>query len=122
MSITFTTTLGGPELNLNNGNAAEVLALLGFTTEDMWGCEAPAEDFLGRILMARALLDVSTDDEHGRPAYTDNGESLRGLFGDGFQAEVIHGGRWPGYFADRLASLQEIAEWAYSHHADVRWA
>lgn len=94
MSITFTPESAGPNVNMANGNAAEVLDLLGYPTDEPEG-EATAEDFLGRVLLALALLDVSTDDEHGRP--------------------TVHDGRWvevgrrPGYLAERLHQLHEIA-------------
>lgn len=106
MSTTFTTTLGGPELNLHNGNTRTVLELLGLPAEEPWG-DAPAEDFLGRVLIAQGLLDVTTDDEHGRPAVTDG--------------RVTYGGRNPGRLAQVLAELQDIASWAHQHHADVTW-
>ncbi|WP_433329869.1 hypothetical protein [Spirillospora sp. CA-294931] len=105
MSITFTTTLGGPELNMANGNAADLMKLLGLPVE-AWG-EAPAEDLLGRILLTQALLDVATDDERGKPTVTD------GRWTDW--------GRPPGYMAGRLAELQEVATWAHHHHVDVIW-
>ncbi|TDD27360.1 hypothetical protein E1287_34655 [Actinomadura sp. KC06] len=106
MSTTFTTTLGGPELNLHNGNARVVLELLGLPAEEPWG-DAPAEDFLGRTLVAQGLLDVATDDAHGTPAFTDG--------------RVTYGGRDPGHLARVLVQLQEIASWAHRHHADVTW-
>lgn len=105
MSITFHTPLGGPELNVANGNAVDLFELLGLPVEE-WG-EAPAEDLLGRLLIAQALLDVASDDEHGRPDVTDGRHTFCG--------------RRPGYLADRLAELQKIATWAHQHHVPVVW-
>ncbi|MEV0135765.1 hypothetical protein AB0H83_45895 [Dactylosporangium sp. NPDC050688] len=105
MSVTFTTH-EGPEVNLANGNAADILALLGLPAEP-YG-EATAEDFLGRVLIATAMLDASTADADGRP-------------------EIIDG-RWvqferrPGYLAEKLALLHEVATWAHQHGTDVWWS
>jgi hypothetical protein len=115
MSITFTTTHGGPELNVANGNAVDLLQLLGLPAE-AWG-EAPAEDFLGRVLMAQALLDVATDDEHGRPEVFDEQGDLFGVT----VGQVIWCGRRPGYLAERLAELHQIAHWANQFSAEVQW-
>jgi hypothetical protein len=108
MSITFFVTAPrGPELNMANGNAAQVMDLLGFDRDWHEGGELAAEDLLGRVLFAQALLPVATDDEQGRPEVTD--------------------GRWlwcgtrPGYLAGRLAELQELASWAQAHRATVAW-
>src|SRR5687767_8148484 len=60
--------------------------------------DTAAEDFLGRVLLAQALLDVATDDEHGRLPST--------------EANWTTCGRRPGYLADRLADLHTVATWA----------
>ncbi len=118
MSITFTaatldgdvldltTRPGKPSLNVSGSNAAELLSLLGVDVEE-YG-ELTAEDMLGRVLLAQALLDVATDDEHGRLQVEDGNWTTCG--------------RRPGYLADRLAHLQEIATWAIEHDALVAWA
>ena len=65
MSITISATVdGGPEVNMANGNAAQVFDLLGITgdTADILGVEMttfdsghlPAADFCGRVLPAQA--------------------------------------------------------------------
>lgn len=106
MSITFTTPhRGGPGLNMASGNAADLLELLGLRGQ--WVGEAPAEDILGRCLIAQALLGVATDDGHGRGDVTDG--------------RIVSCGRPPGYLADRLAELREIATWAHHHHLPVVW-
>ena len=119
MSVTFTTAIpqadtldltgqpGAPELNVASGNAAHLFGLLGLHFDGDGG-KAPAEDFLGRVLLAQALLDVTTDDEHGRPGIR--------------VGNWIDCGRRPGYLADRLACLREIATWAYERHATVAWS
>jgi hypothetical protein len=88
------------------GNPADLLSLLGLTG-DSDGLAA-AEDFLGRVLLAQALLDATIDDEHGRPGFRDG--------------NWIECGRHPGSLADRLAHLHEIATWAISHHTVVAWS
>lgn len=106
MSITFFSPGGDPEgVNLANGNAAAILRLLGLPVEP--DGVTPAEDFLGRILLAEALLDVATDDEHGTPTVTDG--------------RWTSCGRDPGYLAGRLAELQEIARDALVRGVEVIW-
>ncbi|MER6830873.1 hypothetical protein ABT352_33105 [Streptosporangium sp. NPDC000563] len=107
MSITFSTSFrNGPEVNMANGNAARLLDLLGYDAQEGWG-EAPAEDFLGRTLLAQGLLDITTDDEQGRPTVEDG--------------RFIYCGTAPGYLAGRLTELREVAIWAYHHHTTVAW-
>ena len=106
MSITFAPSAdGGPSVNMANGNAAQVLDLLGLA-EECYG-ELPAEDILGRVLVAQGLLGVATDDEQGRPEVRDG--------------NWIECGRRPGYLAEKLAELHEIATWARERHAVVWW-
>jgi hypothetical protein len=116
MSITFTAAAldgagilvpvpGSGELNVHNGHAADLLQLLGLPVEA--DGEAPAEDFLGRVLIARALLDITTDDEHGRPPIT--------------EGRITWGGRAPGELAGHLATLHRLAAWAADRGARVVW-
>ncbi len=119
MSITFTAATcqdgivdltcrrEAPEVNMANGNAAAVFDLLGLDFDGDGG-ETTAEDFLGRVLLAQALLDVTTDDEHGRPGHTDG--------------NWITCGRRPGYLAGRLTDLHQIATWAIERDAVVVWS
>jgi hypothetical protein len=104
MSITFAAD-GTDGINMHNRNAAELLDLLGLT-DDPDG-EVPAQDLLGRVLLAQTLLDVATDDEHGLPDVQDG--------------RWFEGGRQPGYLAGRLAELHQLATWAAQHGADVWW-
>ncbi len=118
MSITFSATADrAPQVNMNNGNAAAVLGLLGYGTEqaEVLGQpvyygegEAAAEDFLGRTLLALALVDAASDDETGRPAVQDG--------------NWWPGGRRPGYLAGRLAELHELGLWARRCEATVFWS
>ncbi len=118
MSITFSATADlAPQVNMANGNAAAVLELLGYGTEqaEVLGQpvyfgegEAAAGDFLGRILIALALVDASSDDETGRPEVQDG--------------NWWHGGRRPGYLAGRLAELHELGLWARQREAEVFWS
>jgi hypothetical protein len=105
MSINFAAALpGGPVLNVANGNAARLFELLGLGEE--WDGEVPAEDFLGRCLLAHALLDIAGD-EQGRP--------------DVHDGRFVECGYPPGYLAGRLVELHGIAEWAHHHHVPVVW-
>lgn len=106
MSITFHTgQTDGPGVNMANANAAMLIELLGLPVEPIG--EEPAEDFLGRTLIAQALLDVTTDDEHGTPTVQDGW--------------MTYCGQPPGYRAMRLAELQEVATWALTHQVPVLW-
>jgi hypothetical protein len=106
MSITIRAAqANGPEVNMHNGNAATVLDLLGIAWDGDSG-EATGEDFLGRVLLAQALLVVTGDDE-GVPAISDGRWHV--------------GGRRPGYLAETLTELADIAEWASRAGAAVVW-
>ena len=107
MSITITADqAGAPEVNMHNGNAATVLDLLGITCDGDFG-ETTAEDFLGRVLLAQALMDVTYDDQQGLPASSDGRWHV--------------GGRRPGYLAEKLTELRDVAEWATRAGVAVVW-
>ncbi len=109
MSITFAPALvGGPTVNMADGNAAQVIDLLGLTYDGDY-VERAAEDFLGRVLLAQALSEVATDDTRGLPARIEGGN-------------WIDCGRRPGYLAERLTELHEIATWAHERNAVVIWS
>jgi hypothetical protein len=91
---------------MNGRNAAAVFDLLGLDNGDIG--DTPAEDFLGRVLLAQALFAVTVDDEHGRPPIRDG--------------RTTEGGRRPGYYADVLAELHKVATWAVEHDAVVVWS
>ncbi|NYT96333.1 hypothetical protein [Salinispora sp. H7-4] len=107
MSITITASAtGSPKVNMATGNAKQVLDLLGLTFDGDWGTTT-GPDFLGRVLLALALIGTTTD-AVGRP-------------------EVAEGrwtseGRRPGYLAERLTDLRRLASWAVEHGADVDWS
>lgn len=101
MAVTFTSThTAGPQLNLASGNAAR---LLGLPADESYG-ECDAADFLGRVLLAQALLGAATGDELGRPDLADGAWTWCGTP--------------PGYLA---GSLGELAAWAGRHPAAVVW-
>lgn len=107
----YTTADDSPELGMSNRNGATILTLLGFThEEDYYGGVVDSTDFLGRVLVAQATLDVATDDEHGKPTVIDGNFNF------------IDCGTPPGYLADRLAILHEVATWAQQRHLKVVWA
>lgn len=110
MSVTFiAATFDGPAVNLANDNAAQLLALLGFTNPEraLWeDGPLPAADFLGRVLLALGLVDAATDQE-GRPEVMDG--------------NWVRCGTTPGYLAGRLTELYDVALWALDHHATVTW-
>lgn len=107
MSITITASAtGSPKVNMANGNAKQVFDLLGLTFDGDWGTTT-GPDFLGRVLLALALIGTTTDGV-GRPEVVDG--------------RWTHGGRRPGYLAERLAELHHLASWAIEHGADVDWS
>lgn len=108
MSITITpNAAAAPTVNMANGNAAEVFDLLGIDFDGDWGTTT-GPDFLGRVLLAIALLHTATADAQGRPDRVDD--------------SIVECGRRPGYLAERLAALHDLAVWACEHHADVTWS
>jgi hypothetical protein len=95
---------GTPKVNVNSRSTADLFAVLGLRYDGGVG-QAPAADILGRVLIAQALLDVATTDEHGHP----DGRGTCGI-------------RRPKYLANRLGQLHQLATWAYRHHAVVAWS
>lgn len=95
-------------VDFSNTNASLVLDTLGLDPCDLSGA-LPADDFLGRVLMA---LAVSPEDE-GTPSYDDS--SPGGM-------TWIECGRRKGYLQERLAELHELAEHAKTEGAEVSWA
>lgn len=96
-----------PELNVSNTNADEILSYLGLATSEGFSeyCAGtmPAQDFLGRVLMAEALAPEKS-----------------GLVT--MQIEnVVYCGRPDNYMAARFAKLREIAEWAIANDRSVSW-
>lgn len=97
-----------PCVNVSNANATTLLDLLGIEHDpcDLFG-DLPADGFLGRVLIAQALAGTAADDEGGVPAVR--------------YGNTIECGRRPGYLAERLAELHEVASWAKAHGGVVAW-
>ena len=106
------------EVNMSNSNAATVAATLGIDLDaEGWCGSVPAEDFLGRVLVA---LAVSPADE-GMPSFQLAPGDSAGVFGTVREGGpvFIQGARRPGYLQERLAQLHELALWAVEHGAEV---
>lgn len=98
-----------PDVNVSNTNALHLLDLLGVAVEDgepLMGSMS-AEDFLGRVLVARAVSPADA----GVPATV--------IAGAG--ATVIHCGRSEGYSDTRLGQLHALAEFAVSRGRTIQW-
>lgn len=89
-------------VNVSSYNAKMLLEALGADTEDLCG-EATAEDFLGRVLVARAI----TPSDEGVPSYQ--------------TGRVIYCGRPEGYTEDRFAQLEALAKFALEQQASIVW-
>jgi hypothetical protein len=103
-----------PELNLNNGNAAIVIRVLGLSQDpqDMWGRLVPEmiPSVRRRIMYLRnrplALAPHTRDDSDTcRPG----------------QCRVICGGIDVQAILDRLERLDAVLAWAQQHNSEVRW-
>lgn len=121
-------SLVGPPVDFNTARAVEVLAALGFVPapgEDIWsilGGEVPAQDFLGRVLVAQCLSPVDEGCE-GRiltSAEVAADPVLSLLTGTRTTVEVGH--RREGYLQERLEELRELAETALREGFDVGWS
>jgi hypothetical protein len=94
------------EINVSSANAVVLCDTLGINlAEEGWCGSLPAEDFLGRVLLA---LAIQPSDE-GIPAHELPTGGVR----------WVECGRRPGYIQDRLAQLHELAAWAVAHGAVV---
>lgn len=99
-------TLDDP--NFHNAGAAALLDLLGYPAEhgDMSSSE-DADVFLGRALIASALVETASADTEGLPAHA--------------EGRTLHCGRGPGYLDDRLAELVELGLRAQRLGVRVCW-
>lgn len=98
------------EVNMSNSNAARVCASLGIDLEaEGWCGGMPAEDFLGRVLLALAI----EPEDAGVPVTVDSAPG-RGTFVDCGRAE--------GYLQERLGQLRELADWAVANKAEISFA
>lgn len=95
-------------VNMSSSNAAHVCASLGLDLEDLGWCGSlAAEDFLGRVLVALAVLPVDA----GMPRHE--------LPREPGTVRWIECGRPEGYAQDRLGQLRELADWAIAHGAEI---
>jgi hypothetical protein len=97
-----------PEVNMSNSNAYDLMDVLGLIPEegnfdDVCVGSMKAEDFLGRVVVARGLAPVSPE---------------RLPEQDGI---MIYAGRREGYVQERLEQLQEVADWAIANKREVVW-
>ena len=97
------------EINLANGNASEILRLLGYDGADLNAGEADAEHLLGKLLIAEALLEESAE----RP-YREQRQDGR--------ATLIDCGRPAGYINERISQLADLASWAAANDRRIVWS
>jgi hypothetical protein len=90
-------------VNVGSYNAKMLLEALGSYDEYMCG-EATAEDFLGRVLLARAI----TPADEGVPSYQ--------------VGRSIYCGRPEGYTEDRFARLEALAKFALEQQCSIVWS
>lgn len=94
------------EINMSNTNAVVVCGALGIDLEDEGWCGSlPAQDFLGRVLLALAIQPA----DEGIPSHELPTGGVR----------WVECGRRPGYTQERLVQLHELAEWAVAHGAEI---
>lgn len=110
------------EVNMSNVNAAAVCAALGIDLDaEGWCGSLPAQDFLGRVLVALAIAPV----DEGMPSHVlqpgDDAGPLLGIVGENGPT-IIQGARRPGHLQERLDQLRQLADWAVVHDADVYWS
>jgi hypothetical protein len=95
-----------PEVNVSNANARELLDMLGVDPGELVG-RFDATELHNKC--ALAMLDPDLYDE-GRPSVESQGAG---------GARIIDVGRRPGYWADLLARLQQVADAAMADEVDV---
>ena len=110
------------DVNVSNSHAAYLLDALGLDTDDLCGA-LPAQDFLGRCLVAEAVAPA----DPGTPTYVATPQDASGLstLAAAFTlagATVIVGGRPEGYLHDKMVRLIALAEYAQSVGSSVSWA
>lgn len=94
------------EINMSNTNAHRVCETLGINLEEEGWCGSlPAQDFLGRVLLALAIQPA----DEGIPAHEVPTGGVR----------WVECGRSEGYLQERLGQLRELADWAVAHDAEI---
>jgi hypothetical protein len=108
------------EVNMSNSNAHAVALTLGIDLDPDWCGSMPAEDFLGRVLVALAISPI----DEGMPSYQMAPGDDAGVFGIVREGgpTFIQGARHPGYLQGRLYQLHELATWAVANGAEILWA
>ena len=111
MSVTFYAPADeSPEVLLLDSNARLILENLGLDDIDgeLFG-SCPAQDFLGRVLVALAIAPQDA----GRPTTVDRSPA---------GSRIVNYGRVPGFLQDKLVELQALAEYAIEKKLQVVWA
>lgn len=108
-------------VNMSNSNAARVCGSLGIDLDKLGWCGSmPAEDFLGRVLVALAIEPA----DEGVPSHRLLPGDSAGIFGtvqEGGPA-FIECGRREGYTQERLGQLRELADWAVANGAEIAFS
>lgn len=96
-----------PEVQMSNSNAVslfDVLAIgVGEDFSDRCSGSLPAEDFLGRVLIAQGLNP------------TDAGSDTIAV------GNFVDCGRPEGYIDSKLDSMRQVAEWAVANERNIVW-
>lgn len=103
MTITSVWSDPSPEVNVSNVNATDMLQVLGIDSSEELCGSLPADDFLGRVLVATA----AAPDDMGRPAVT--------------RGNVTLCARPVGYVQDVLDRLRTLAVHAAARGTTVNW-
>lgn len=96
-----------PEVQMSNSNAFMLLSLLGLALSedfsDYCSGSIPAEDFLGRVLLAQGL----------NPADAGSDTIVVG--------NMVDCGRPEGYTDAKLDAMREVADWAIANKREIVW-
>ena len=99
-------TCQDPTVQLSNNNASYLLEALGITNQELYG-QLPADDMLGRILLAIAVAP----EDPGIPAHN--------LPSSG--AVLINCGRPEKYLQNKLTQLRDLVDFAKIHNSNISW-
>lgn len=100
------------DVNVSQSNASvllEVLGLIGEDPSDLYGA-ATGEAFLGHVLLA-----LAEDRDDSGAGWTTSHQGARGM-------TFVDCGRRPGYFADVLGRLHELATEAVRLGREIHWS